>query len=117
MYGIEVVGRRAIVHAEGELDQVARTLLEASLEHVMGLGIREITVDLTRVVFLDSSAISALIQAHLKLNPEGGRLALRGASRRVQRVLKIVDLEWMLEHGSGPRRAGSRSPLRRSFAG
>lgn len=116
MYGIEVVGGRAIVHAEGELDQVTRAQLEASLEHAMGLGIREITVDLTRVVFLDSSAINALIQAHLKLNPEGGRLALRGASRRVQRVLQIVDLDWMLEHGSTHRRPASR-PARRSAFG
>lgn len=116
MYGIEVVGGRAIVHAEGELDQVTRAQLEASLEHVMALGIREITLDLSRVAFLDSSAISAIIQAHLKLNPEGGRLALRGASRRVQRILQIVDLEWMLENGSRQRRSAPRS-IRRFAAG
>lgn len=111
MYGIELLGGRAIVHAEGELDQSSRKRLEASLDHVIALGIREVTVDLSRVEFLDSSALSALIGAHLRLHPDGGRLAVRGASARVQRILQVVDLAWLLD-GSAPRRSARRRSFR-----
>jgi anti-sigma B factor antagonist len=50
----------------GELGMIGSAALESALEMVVGEG-RRVLVDLTKVTFFDSSAITALIRAHRDL--------------------------------------------------
>jgi anti-anti-sigma factor len=92
----------AIVTLRGEHDlgsklAVSRALAEAS-------GRRDVLVDLSECTFLDSSVISALLQASNRLHEHAGLLELvipEGAHPAVLRVFELMSLERLLPvHGT-----------------
>lgn len=52
-----------------------------------------IAIDLTNASYLDSSAITILINFHKRCIEKGGRLALFGINRDIEEVLSIVGLD------------------------
>lgn len=87
----------AIVTLRGEHDlssklEVARALATAS-------GCRDVLVDLSECTFIDSSVISALLQASNRLHANGGLLELvipGGAHQAILRVFELMSLERLL---------------------
>lgn len=90
---IEVRQGRVLAGLAGEFDlnseaDLAHRLGQAMVEHP-GL---EVEVDMSRVSFLDSSGIRALLQAHGMATERGCVLRLVGTHGTVREVLEIVDV-------------------------
>lgn len=80
----------------GEIDLSNAQLLESHLCSIIDDG--HVVVDLSRVTFLDSTALSAIIVAYRKGQLTGHSLRLAGAQGAVRRVLEITQLDVVLEH-------------------
>ncbi|TWG12906.1 STAS domain-containing protein [Actinoplanes teichomyceticus] len=82
----------------GSLDLGSRDELRAALLGIVQAGGGgRIVVDLSRVRFIDSEAISALIQSYLAAERAGYSFRLIRAVGIVERVLTVVGLGYLLE--------------------
>jgi anti-sigma B factor antagonist len=85
-----------VVSAAGELDLATVERFEHELARVVDLGGRRLAVDLTGVVFIDSTALGALIQRAKRLRFGGGELVLISDDPSFLRTLQITGLDRML---------------------
>ncbi len=96
LFGLELaqVDGTAEVVASGEIDLATAPILRETLQGLHGV----VTVDLSRVTFLDSSAIGVLIGQRNRLVGNDGDLVLRGPAGVVRRTLEVVGLsEWIIQ--------------------
>jgi anti-sigma B factor antagonist len=77
----------------GELDLAIKDELRAVLAPLSG----DVTVDLSDVTFVDSSAIGVLVGAHKRLVGAGGTLRIRNPQDMPRRALEIVGLEGWID--------------------
>ena len=83
-------GETVSILVKGELDMAATPGLT---EAIVGAKDRaRITLDLSGVTFLDSSAIGALVASGREVSEAGGRLEIGPRSDIVNRVLEITGL-------------------------
>jgi anti-sigma B factor antagonist len=87
-FSVEHDGAGTVVIAAGELDLAVRDDLREVLTPLTGA----VTVDLSSVTFVDSSAIGVLVGAHNRLTKDGGDLRLRTPQDLPRRALEIVGL-------------------------
>jgi anti-sigma B factor antagonist len=80
----------------GELDLAASSALRAALAELVDGG-GDVTVDLSAVTFIDSTALSVLVHGHTELASAGGRLIVTNPSRVVVRLLHLVGLFTLLD--------------------
>jgi stage II sporulation protein AA (anti-sigma F factor antagonist) len=91
----QVNGTAELVVA-GEIDLATAPQLRAALARLHG----RVTVDLSRVTYLDSSGIGVLAGQHNRLTEQGGDVLLRGARDAVLRVLELTGLkDWVIDDG------------------
>jgi anti-sigma B factor antagonist len=64
-----------VLEVLGELDVETTPALRAELSHALDRGVRRVVIDLSRLDFLDSIAVAALLQIRHRL-AEHGRLAV-----------------------------------------
>jgi anti-sigma B factor antagonist len=83
------VGDVHLVSLAGELDMATAVGLSDWLVELAGLTV---VIDLSGVTFLDSSGITALVQARLQIESDGGALKLTRPQPNVERVLEITGL-------------------------
>ena len=76
----------------GELDMSTAPRLGEELTRVTSEGARHVTVDLSDLVFIDSTGLSVLITSLKRLRQDGGDMALRSPSASTRRVLEITGL-------------------------
>lgn len=81
-----------VVEAAGELDRFTAASLVETLDAITGSQPASVVLDLSGCVFLDSSGISALIEADKALRRSGTRLELV-VSAVVSRTLRATGLE------------------------
>ena len=87
-------GTGSVVTASGQLDLAVKEELREVLSPLSGV----VTVDLSDVTFVDSSAIGVFVGAHKRLTAGGGALRLRHPQDMPRRVLEIVGLEeWIVD--------------------
>lgn len=92
------VGTVVLVTVSGELDMVGTPVLATELATVLRKSTPKIVlVDLSGVSFLDSTGISALIDAHNRAQASSRHLRLYGASRVVRRPLELTGVTEFLE--------------------
>ena len=84
-------GDRVAIRAKGELDMAATPTLTQAI--VSAAGVARITLDLSGVTFLDSSAIGALVASGRDVSEQGSRLEIGPRSDIVSRVLQITGLD------------------------
>jgi anti-sigma B factor antagonist len=96
---VEVTGAAPQSHvtATGEVDSSSAPLLRQHLDALLDGDVRELTVDLTAVSFLDSAGLCVLAAAHSRSVSQGVRLRVLASSRAVVRPLQITGL-WQLLH-------------------
>ena len=86
----------AILRLVGKLNMVAAT----TLRDYIGVAVAEdqiwLTLDLTRVDFLDSSGLGALINGLKTARLAGGDLRIIGPNEQVKLVLKLTNLNTLL---------------------
>ncbi len=91
-------GSRSDLAVVGELDIATAPRLRRVVGALMGAGVREMRVDLTRTDFVDSSGLGALLWAEHRLRAVGGRLIVVNAHDEVLRALEVSGLDEVLLH-------------------
>ena len=81
-----------VVTVSGELDLASTPELTAVFTQMAERDPGEVRVDMRGVTFLDSSGISALVQAHKRLAAQGSTLRLDGVGDAARRVLEVAGL-------------------------
>lgn len=77
----------------GDLDIAISGLLRQELDELLGLGIARLDVDLAGVLFMDSSALSALVQANETASEHQQQFKLLRPSPACTKVLSITGLD------------------------
>src|SRR4051812_29929428 len=86
-------GADVLVMVAGDVDMLSAPRLRVAIrEAVLRAGPGTIVLDLSRVTFLDSSGVQALLDGYHAAMVAGGRLTVRGAHGTAARVLQIVGL-------------------------
>lgn len=67
------------------------------LQDLVETGQKKILINLTRVSFVDSSGIGAMVGAHTSLESAGGHCAFFGTQPRVLQALKMTHMEEIFE--------------------
>jgi len=82
-----------ILAVHGDLDIAVSAALRHSLDRLLDVGHKRAGVDLSGVVFMDSSALSVLVHAHERARKQGQRLELLYPSAACAKVLNITGLD------------------------
>ena len=86
-----------ILTVRGELDISTSPRLHQELNDLIDAGTQQIEIDLSGVVFMDSSALSALVAAHQRAAGQHQRLTLANPSPVCTKVLGITGLDRLFE--------------------
>ena len=89
-------GGVATLQLVGKLNVVAANTLRDYLAVAVAEGQIWLTIDLTRVDFLDSSGLGALINGLKTARLAGGDLRIFGPNEQVRLVLKLTNLNTLL---------------------
>lgn len=88
----------AVVSLDGEVDfanaESLKSALHAALTARHGSGV--VCCDLSRVSFMDSSGLAALIAAHRRAARHDVRLCLTGAHGAMRRILQLTELDQIM---------------------
>lgn len=84
--------RACVVRLSGDIDIAVVPELRKSLDEALETGCANVVLDLTDVLYADSSALGLLVWLDHRLRPASGRLVLAGANRDVSRILEISGL-------------------------
>lgn len=97
-----------IVVEEARLDAAVATAFKDRMRQALTAGGNTTVLDLSRVDFMDSSGLGALI-AVLKAMPQGRRLELQGLRPNVERVLRLtrMDTVFIVRDGALGSRGGA----------
>jgi anti-sigma B factor antagonist len=87
----------ARVIAAGEIDSTSAPVLRQKLDALLEGDVRELTVDLGQVTFLDSAGLCVLAATHRRAVRQDVRMRVLASSRAVIRPLQITGL-WELLH-------------------
>jgi anti-sigma B factor antagonist len=82
----------AVVSVSGDIDMSTAPQLGAQLTELGDNGTTSIVVDLSKVDFLDSSALGTLIGVQKQLKAVGGSLKLACSHPKIERVFAITRL-------------------------
>ncbi|MER7475423.1 STAS domain-containing protein [Micromonospora sp. NPDC000018] len=91
-------GGGACLRLAGELDLSTAPELNAVIDRLVDGGERRLLVDLTELVFCDSTGIAAFVRGDNRVAVDGGWLRVTGASGRVDRVLQVTGLADVLRY-------------------
>jgi anti-sigma B factor antagonist len=82
------VGHRLVLALRGEVDLASVGVLHAAVQRVQTCGAAEVWIDLSRVPFIDSTGLSALLAVRRVLVPERSMVLIcpEGPALRVIRV-------------------------------
>ena len=87
---ISQLGDATVIALHGELDVAASQGLSDELAELIDSGTTDLIIDLTKLAFIDSTGLSAILRANRKL--EKGHLVLLQPTAMVRQVLEITGL-------------------------
>lgn len=82
-----------IIRLRGELDLASAPQLSVTVAEAASTGTEAVTLDLSEVTFIDSSALRTLVVAGRQLSERGGTLQIGPRSAVVARVLSMTHLD------------------------
>lgn len=85
----------ALLELSGEVDLATADLLRAEFEALVDRGLTDVVVDATRVTFMDSSGLHALLEGE-KIIHSGGSGVYLVPSQQVRRLLDLTSAEPLL---------------------
>jgi len=85
----EAHGGQATVHLSGELDFTTSNQLYTAIDMILTAAVSELTIDLRKVTFCDSSGIHAIMAAYDRATATDAAFHLTHAQAPVERVLKV----------------------------
>jgi anti-sigma B factor antagonist len=94
LVSITVTGSPADVRigVRGEVDSSTAPAVRTAVERSLGADVRELTLDLAGVTFLDSAGLCVLAATHRQATDRGIRLRVLASERAVIRPLEITGL-------------------------
>lgn len=87
-----------VLRVSGQLDLSTSVRLREKLRGLAQAEHPRIRLDLHQVRYIDSSGMAAIIDISRLLHRQRRELVITGASRRVQRVFRVLGLGAMLAH-------------------
>lgn len=87
---VSAEGARVTVVLRGELDAYSADRLREGLASVGDVGGRHVVVDVSRVGFVDSSGLSALVTSLSRIRDAGGVVTLSAPSRQLVKLFEIT---------------------------
>jgi anti-sigma B factor antagonist len=81
------------IDVSGELDMSAAATFGSELLDCLTGDVRNIVVEMSRVLLIDSAAIGVLLSAHKLAQGSGRQLVVENASDHVRRVFAVTGLE------------------------
>src|ERR1700740_3371452 len=82
-----------VIELRGDIDLNEKPKVAAQLEPLIERQITGIVIDLSHVVYVDSSGLAIFIDALQRVQQYGGRLALAGLQENVRLVFQISKLD------------------------
>ncbi|WP_168914971.1 STAS domain-containing protein [Microcella flavibacter] len=86
----------AVMHLDGRLNMVTAAAFREEVAALVAGGHARIAVELTRVDFMDSSGLGALVGGLKSTRQAGGDLRIVAPSEQVLMVMKLTNLERVL---------------------
>jgi anti-sigma B factor antagonist len=86
-------GEQVRIVTAGELDLATSPQLEHEMRAVIARGAKRVTIDMTRLTFVDSSGLRVLIGLYERSMEEGWELALTHPSEQARAVFRISGAE------------------------
>lgn len=78
------------VRPSGELDQHSASALRSELDAALSApDVKRIEFDMSGVTFMDSAGIGVLLGRYRLISNKGGSMGVYGASRSVERILRM----------------------------
>ena len=86
------------------LDEAAASWLSVRLDEALSLSPRHLVVDLADCPYVDSSGLTAMLDAHRAALAQGTTLVLRRPSARTLRAVELSGLQtvFTVDHGGAP---------------
>ena len=81
---------------EEKLDTILAPVLKTELVTFNAEGVKNIILDLSKVKYVDSSGLSAILVANRLSNNDGGIFILTGVNHHVEKLIKISQLDTVL---------------------
>ena len=89
---IRQVGEISVVEVTGKLTSFESGALRSSIAQLLEEGRKLILLNLSGLVYLDSSGIGDLVHAYMSVIKRGGEMKVVGLTDKVEEVLKIAQL-------------------------
>ena len=86
------IGDCAVLQVTGEVDVYTAPMLREQIRELAAKGVVHLIADLSRVDFLDSTGLGALVGGLKRLREAGGSLALVISTPRILRIFQITGL-------------------------
>ena len=83
----------AMVHVTGDLDCHTAPQLRSALLALVEKGTREVTLDLGRTQFMDSTGLSVLVGGLKRFRESGGNMVLKAPTPAALRLFEITGLQ------------------------
>ena len=83
----------AVLAVTGEVDMASAPELERQLTRALGAGPGGLVLDLSRVTFIDSTAMTALIHALERLHQRGGHAHVVATDPRLRALFEVAGME------------------------
>lgn len=84
------------VHLVGELDLFTAPLLREGLLRLLDDGAGDVTLDMSRLDFIDSTGLSVLVGAYKRAQENGRSIVLRAPRPSARKVLEISGLDTVI---------------------
>jgi anti-sigma B factor antagonist len=85
--------RPNVLPLEGEIDLHVSPSLTAALSAMIDKKPKQLVVDLSRVTYIDSAGLAALIEGMQKVEAYGGQFALADLQETVRSIFEIARLD------------------------
>ena len=82
-----------ILHLQGEFDAVDGPLLEREIDGLRKAGVKRVVLNLSRVKFISSSALGAILRACKVLSADQGRLVVSRPSTFCREIMGKIGME------------------------
>jgi anti-anti-sigma factor len=95
---VDGAGTESVVFAlRGELDPHTAPQLAAAVEQALTDETREVVLDLSGILFVDSSGLRVIISTYRTMTDRDGRFVLRAPSATTRRILDVTGLADLIE--------------------
>ncbi|MCU9615168.1 STAS domain-containing protein [Caldibacillus lycopersici] len=86
-----------IMKISGEIDAYTAPKLKETINQLTKEDGKNVVIDLTDVIYMDSTGLGVLVAAFKKIKTNGGSFILTGLSNRLQRLFTITGLSEIMD--------------------